>query len=76
MKKGTVTAAHPATATPKLLTPDDVERTYGSPTVRAQRDWIANRRFGWHKLVIYVGKHVRYRPADVEAWFESRRLAA
>jgi len=66
---------HPATTTPRLpraladlMTPLDVSRYLGVPP-----GTLANWRYlGRGPAFLRVGRHVRYRTADVAAWVESQ----
>lgn len=51
----------------QLMSLDDVAAWLGVP-VRTLYSWRANNK---GPRGIRVGKYVRYRPADVEAWIES-----
>jgi len=66
---------HPATTTPRLphaladlMTPLDVSRYLGVPP-----GTLANWRYlGRGPAFLRVGRHVRYRTADVTAWVEGQ----
>ncbi len=54
---------------PCLLTPGDVSQRLGVPT-----GTLANWRYlGRGPAFLRVGRHVRYRPDDVEAWLDGQR---
>ncbi len=50
----------------------EIERDYGIK-VQTQDAWRHHNRYGWRDLAIKVGRNVRYRRSDVEAWLESRK---
>ena len=52
----------------QLLSPEDLARLVGVPLKSVYR-WNAHRT---GPKALKVGRYVRYRPADVEAWLESR----
>lgn len=53
---------------PELLTPDTLAEFLGVPVATVYR-W---RTRGVGPRGLKVGRHVRYRRADVEAWLDSR----
>jgi transposase len=55
----------------ELLSPRQIEAEFGIPT-QTQANWRANQRYGWPYTK--VGRSVRTRRRDVEAWIESRTL--
>jgi excisionase family DNA binding protein len=55
-----------------LMTPDAVAEVLGVPRATLY-EW-RYRREG--PPAIKIGRHLRYRPADVEAWIDARRLGA
>jgi predicted DNA-binding transcriptional regulator AlpA len=52
----------------KLLGPDDLADLIGVPA-KTLADW---RSRGLGPTYVRVGRHVRYRPAAVEAWLEAQ----
>ena len=54
--------------TTTLMTPDDLAAYLGVP-VKTIYQWGTTRK-GPRRL--RVGKHVRFRPADVEAWLDEQ----
>ena len=54
------------------LSPREVERTYGIK-VQTQEAWRHHNRYGWRDLTIKVGRNVRYKREDIDAWLESRK---
>jgi excisionase family DNA binding protein len=51
----------------KLLTPDDLAEALGVPKATLYR-W---RYLGRGPVALAVGRHLRYRPAEVEKWLNS-----
>jgi len=56
----------------ELPNPAEIERELGIKE-STQAVWRSTNRYGWRDLTIKVGRNVRYRRADVEAWLSSRR---
>jgi excisionase family DNA binding protein len=54
-----------------LLTPDDAAAYLGALPVRTLERW---RYAGTGPAFVRVGKHVRYRLADLDAWIAERRV--
>lgn len=52
----------------KLLSADELAELVGVPP-KTLADW---RTRGIGPAYVRIGRHVRYRPADVEAWLQSR----
>lgn len=60
----------------RLLSASDVERIYGIPA-NTLAVWRSTNRYNFRSVGLKVGRSVRYRREDLEAWLESRRgLAA
>jgi predicted DNA-binding transcriptional regulator AlpA len=57
----------------RYLTPDDLVAMFGLPSVETVYQW---RRKRTGPRGFRVGRHVRYDPADVQAWVESLREGA
>lgn len=55
----------------QLLTPQDLADLCGVPVATVYR-W---NHFGQGPLVLHVGRYVRYRPSDVEAWLEEQEVS-
>ena len=68
MRKTTVTAAVP-TPSRSLLSPAELSAYLGIPLATIYR-WRSQRN---GPSGIRVGRHVRYRVADIEAWLEQQR---
>lgn len=65
-------AEHREGSATRLLTIDDVADLLGVPK---------STLYGWRSrgegpVSLRVGRHVRYEPADVQAWIESRKVPA
>lgn len=56
----------------ELLTPSDLAQILDVPLATVYR-WNSN---GEGPRRIHVGRHVRYRPSDVESWLDQRATAA
>ncbi|MDR1242217.1 MAG: helix-turn-helix domain-containing protein [Deltaproteobacteria bacterium] len=56
--------------TEKLLSPVEVEEMYNIPTTTLEKWRSLKMGPSYHKL----GKHIRYKPKDVEQWIESKRV--
>ena len=56
----------------ELTGPAEVHRDYGI-LESTQAVWRSTNRYGWRDLAIKVGRNVRYRRADIEAWLSSRK---
>lgn len=54
----------------KLLTPDETAELLNTPIANLSA-WRYN---GTGPAFIRVGRQIRYRPDDLEAWLESRRV--
>ncbi len=59
-------------AVSELLSQETVEGDYGIP-VGTQNVWRSTNRYGWRDISIKVGRSIRYKRADIEQWFESRK---
>ena len=55
-----------------FLSRADVYEEYGIPPA-TQCVWHSHKRYGWRDLAYHIGRTVRYRRADIEAWFKSRK---
>jgi hypothetical protein len=55
-----------------LLSPSDFERL-GGPKEATQAVWRSANRYGFRDLAIHVGRNIRYRRSDLEAWLSSRK---
>jgi hypothetical protein len=55
-----------------LISPAEVEHEYDIAE-QTQAVWRCDNRYGWRDLTIKIGRKVRYRRRDIEAWLESRR---
>ncbi len=55
-----------------LISPQQVDADYGIPE-RTQAVWRCTNRYGWRDMAIHVGRLIRYKRPDIEAWLESRR---
>ncbi len=55
---------------PPLLTIDDVSKFVGLPvsTIYSQR----HKRVGIGALGLRIGRHLRWRPSDIEAWLDAQ----
>jgi predicted DNA-binding transcriptional regulator AlpA len=54
----------------RLLSPAEVEEMYNIPTTTLEKWRSLKMGPPYHKL----GKHIRYKPKDVEQWIESKRV--
>jgi hypothetical protein len=67
--------AFSASASPHtLLKPSDIE-SEGGPTVATQYVWASANRHQWKSICLKVGRNLRYRRSDWDAWKESRRMS-
>lgn len=67
------TPQHDFTRNPEqLLSPLDLFRETGI-AVSTQAVWRSGNRYGWREISIKVGRSVRYKRADVEAWLRGRK---
>jgi len=70
-----VTAVAPTSASSHvLLKPSDIE-SEGGPTVATQYVWVSLNRHQWKAICLKIGRNLRYRRADWDAWKESRRMS-
>ena len=54
----------------KLLSPDDVQELYNIPVTTLEKWRSLKVGPPYHKL----GKHIRYKPKDVEQWIETKKV--
>jgi excisionase family DNA binding protein len=53
----------------ELLSPQDLADLCGVPLATVYR-W---NHYGEGPIPLHIGRHVRYRPADVDAWLEEQK---
>jgi predicted DNA-binding transcriptional regulator AlpA len=66
-------AAAERAAVPALTTPPEVAATYLIPE-STQAVWRSTNRHGFARLVVKIGRSVRYDRGELEAWIRSRRM--
>ncbi|MFF6985450.1 helix-turn-helix domain-containing protein [Streptomyces sp. NPDC010273] len=66
-------ATEPRTLPSRYLTPDDLVEMFKLPSVETVYQW---RRKRTGPRGFRVGRHLRFDPADVRAWVDSRREGA
>lgn len=66
-------ATEPRSLPSRYLTPDDLVAMFDLPSVETVYQW---RRKRTGPRGFQVGRHLRYDPADVQAWVESLREGA
>ncbi|WP_020123007.1 AlpA family transcriptional regulator [Streptomyces canus] len=66
-------ATEPRPLPPRYLTPDDLVEMFELPSVETVYQW---RRKRTGPRGFRVGRHLRFDPADVQTWVDSRREAA
>ncbi|MGW0875832.1 helix-turn-helix transcriptional regulator [Streptomyces sp. NPDC002740] len=66
-------ATEPRALPSRYLTPDDLVEMFELPSVETVYQW---RRKRTGPRGFRVGRHLRFDPADVRAWVDSRREAA
>ncbi|KES07565.1 DNA-binding protein [Streptomyces toyocaensis] len=66
-------ASEPRSLPSRYLTPDDLVAMFDLPSVETVYQW---RRKRTGPRGFRVGRHLRYDPADVQAWVESLREGA
>lgn len=57
------------TATDPLLTPEEVSEILGGVPPATLKRWRTQRT---GPVVLHIGRHVRYRRSEVEAWLQTK----